>query len=389
MKLDLNKCVGQGYDGCATMAGCISGVQKRIKDMYPRAHFFHCASHRFNLVINDLNVLPEVRNCITKIKDTITFFKESAVCMNVINSSNCKLTRLCETRFVEKHKSVRQFNEKFIVIVECLEEMSTSKHFNSKTKQGSLEILNAITTPNFVILLSIIAKYSAKFEFISTILQAEETAIKIGLELKIPRRAIRQTQRDNYPSNNINDFFRQSLFIPYLDSIIMSISDRFSDENVKSFSLFNLHRKIMIKMNIEEFSEVVKSINSLYGPLLDNFEEEAITWYEIWLKKTCDPNTQIIDLLEESKYYPAVNTALQIAITLPATSCSVERTFSALRRIKTWVRSTMSNMRLSSLALIHIHKNRFDDTLFFENHKTEVMNHFGLNVRRLSLLFDS
>ncbi|KAL4131364.1 hypothetical protein QTP88_008687 [Uroleucon formosanum] len=310
MKLDLNKCVGQGYDGCATMAGCISGVQKRIKDMYPRAHFFHCASHRLNLVINDLNVLPEVRNCITKIKDTITFFKESAVHMNVINSSNCKLTRLCETRFVEKHKSVRQFNEKFIVIVEGLEEMSTSKHFNSKTKHGSLEILNAITTPNFVILLSIIAKYSAKFEFISTILQA-----------------IRQTQRDNYPSNNINDFFRQSLFIPYLDSIIMSISDRFSDENVKSFSLFNLHPKIMIKMNIEEFSEVVKSINSLYGPLLDNFEEEAITWYEMWLKKTCDPNTQIIDLLEESKYYPAVNTALQIAITLPATSCSVERTF--------------------------------------------------------------
>jgi len=56
------------------MAGCISGVQKRIKDMYPRAYFFHCASHRLNLVINDLNVLPEVRNCISKIKDTITFF---------------------------------------------------------------------------------------------------------------------------------------------------------------------------------------------------------------------------------------------------------------------------------------------------------------------------
>lgn len=107
MKLDLNKCVGKGYDGCATMAGCISGVQKRIKDMYPRAHFFHCASHRLNLVINDLNVLPEVRNCITKIKDTITFFKESAVRMNVINSSHCKLTKLCETRFVENHKSVR------------------------------------------------------------------------------------------------------------------------------------------------------------------------------------------------------------------------------------------------------------------------------------------
>lgn len=364
MRLDMNKCVGQGYDGCATMAGHISGVQKRIKDMYPRAHFFHCASHRLNLVINDLNALTEVRNCISKIKDTITFFKESAVRMNVISIGNCKLTKLCETRFVEKHKSVRQFNEKFIVIVEGLEEMSTSHHFNNKTRDRSLEILNSITTPSFVILLSIIAKYSAKFEFISTVLQgvdidlqeatqqiqdllkllknersnsecqfdlifkkAEETAIKIGLELQLPRRANRQTQRDNYPTNDIKEFFRQSLFIPYLDSIIMSINDRFSDENLKAFSLFSLHPKKMKKMSIQEFSKVVKSINHLYGPLLDNFEEEAITWYEFWLRKPCDPSTQLIDLLEICKYYPAVKKALEIAISLPATSCSVERTF--------------------------------------------------------------
>lgn len=46
--IDMNKCVGQGYDGCATMAGHISGVQKIINDVYPMAHFFHCASHRLN-----------------------------------------------------------------------------------------------------------------------------------------------------------------------------------------------------------------------------------------------------------------------------------------------------------------------------------------------------
>lgn len=346
------------------MAGHISGVQKRIKDMYPRANFFHCASHRLNLVINDLNALTEVGNCISKIKDTITFFKESVVRMNVISSSNCKLTKLCETRFVEKHKSVRQFNEKFIVIVEGFEEMSTSQHFNYKTRNRSLEILNSITTPSFVVLLSIVAKYSAKFEFISTVLQGmdidlqeatqqiqellklvksdrsnsecqfnlifkktEDTAIKIGLELQLPRRANRQTQRDNYPTNNIKNFFRQSLFIPYLDSIIMSINDRFSDENLTAFLLFNLHPKKMKNIYTREFSEVVKSINRLYEPLIDNFEEEAVTWCEFWQRKPCDPNTQIIDLLELGKYYPAVKKALEIAISLPTISCSVKRTF--------------------------------------------------------------
>jgi len=66
------------------------------------AHFFHCASHRLNLVIHDLNSVTEVRNCIGKIKETITFFRDSAVRKNIIGKG--VLTKLRETRFVEKHK---------------------------------------------------------------------------------------------------------------------------------------------------------------------------------------------------------------------------------------------------------------------------------------------
>ena len=41
--------------------------------------------------------------------------------------------------------------------------------------------------------------------------------------------------------------------------------------------------------------------------------------------------------------------------TLPVTSCSSERSFSNLKRIKTYLRSTCGNERLTSLALMHIH----------------------------------
>ena len=51
--VDLRKLVGQGYDGASTMAGHVSGVQKRIRKKYPRAIFVHCAAHCLNLVIND------------------------------------------------------------------------------------------------------------------------------------------------------------------------------------------------------------------------------------------------------------------------------------------------------------------------------------------------
>lgn len=38
--LDRDKCVGQGYDGCSTMAGKIGGVQKISQEKYKKASFF-------------------------------------------------------------------------------------------------------------------------------------------------------------------------------------------------------------------------------------------------------------------------------------------------------------------------------------------------------------
>lgn len=36
--LDLNKLIGQGYDGASTMSGLINGVQKRIQDRYSKEY---------------------------------------------------------------------------------------------------------------------------------------------------------------------------------------------------------------------------------------------------------------------------------------------------------------------------------------------------------------
>ena len=61
--LDMQKLIGQGYDGCSTMAGEVSGIQKRIRELYPKAYFMHCASHRLNLVINDQNKVRNSQCC--------------------------------------------------------------------------------------------------------------------------------------------------------------------------------------------------------------------------------------------------------------------------------------------------------------------------------------
>ena len=46
---------------------------------------------------------------------------------------------------------------------------------------------------------------------------------------------------------------------------------------------------------------------------------------------------------------------LQLACTIPVTSCECERSASALRRLNTFMRASMRQYRLSSLALMHIH----------------------------------
>ena len=40
----------------------------------------------------------------------------------------------------------------------------------------------------------------------------------------------------------------------------------------------------------------------------------------------------------------------------PATSCSPERSFSTARRLKSWLRSTMTSQRFNGLALLNVHK---------------------------------
>lgn len=122
-KEDLNpadKCLGFGFDGCSTMSGKDGRVQAILRKKYTKALFFHCSSHKLNLVINDLNILPEIRNTMGTTKDIINFFRESVLRRKLVPN----IARLCETRWSEKHKTIRVFKENFPVILEALENLS-------------------------------------------------------------------------------------------------------------------------------------------------------------------------------------------------------------------------------------------------------------------------
>ena len=53
---------------------------------------------------------------------------------------------------------------------------------------------------------------------------------------------------------------------------------------------------------------------------------------------------------------PSTDTILCVLLIMPIESATAERSFSVLRRLKTYVRSTIKNDMLSSLGLMHIHR---------------------------------
>ena len=204
-----------------------------------------------------------------------------------------------------------------------------------------------------------------------------------GLDLTMPRRCARQVHRPNV-GGCIEKYYRRIIYVPYMDSLIQSLESRFGESNTSYFHIFALHPREMQQTERDEFKHIVSSVKEMYG--IDNLVEEALAWYDVHKHKPLDDNSLgMIELVKQTTMFPAVRKAILIALTLLATSCTVERYFSTLRRVKNWLRSTMSDTRLSGLCMLSVHRNKVNSL------KTELMNrvidNFGREPRRLQFLF--
>ena len=79
--------------------------------------------------------------------------------------------------------------------------------------------------------------------------------------------------------------------------------------------------------------------------------------------------------------YPNINCVLRIFCILPVTTAECERSVSVLRRLKTYLRFSMGQERLSSLALLHINQSM---TIDFD----AVINSFSRKHPRRMILKD-
>ena len=122
---------------------------------------------------------------------------------------------------------------------------------------------------------------------------------------------------------------------------------------------------LLVSKTLEEVSPKIQGLGDLYKndlPFQSSLSSEFHCWYMKWRDQEKEhgsaslPTTLYHTLPQTSSMFPNITVLLQVLCTLPVTSCTFERSFSGLKRIKTSIRSTMSNERLTSLALLHFHR---------------------------------
>ena len=161
LTLDIQNCRGQGYDGDSSVSSYINGVSAQILRINEKAIYIHSHSHRLNLVVAGSCNIQIVRNVLDQIKKLSYFFNYSEPRQKILdacnenyapNSSKKKLKDVCRTRWVERITGLDDFEELFIPIVFCLEQMSLNvgRICNQDTSTKALSYYKLLTSFDFI-----------------------------------------------------------------------------------------------------------------------------------------------------------------------------------------------------------------------------------------------
>lgn len=95
------------------------------------------------------------------------------------------------------------------------------------------------------------------------------------------------------------------------------------------------------------------------------------------------PSTAISSLMVCAKdMFPIISSLLKILATLPVSTATAERSFSTLKRVKTWLRTTIGQERLNDLCLLNVHR----DFNMYDKNEIIINNFASKNNRRLDFV---
>jgi hypothetical protein len=421
--IDIAYMVGQGYDGAAAMSGAKNGVQKHIADKCPSALYVHCAAHCLNLCLAKAADVRDIRAAVTLMNSVAVFFRDSNkrllnlqmwIDVKCPESGRTRLKKQCTTRWVERQEAVLVFRELYPAVLSSLEDMSKwsgdtgsqcvvfLKAFDSSFVV-SLEVLHTVlevTKPLSVQLqgkCQDIYRASQTIQDCLTVLQAFREGSTFddifsrasninGEDIEMPRLAKKQMNRNNVPADCAKDYYRRAVFLPFIDTCSGQLHERFQSHAQIAYRLSCLLPSLCEKCTFVDVEEAVKFychyLTESDGLLTT--QTEFLRWKAYWARQPATVNRpdNVIDALRVASdlgTYPNITVLLHIFATIPVTTATGERSFSALKYIKNYLRSTMGEQRLNGLG--HLFINR-DITLDYDM----VIDDFAKHSRRLKFV---
>ena len=173
---------------------------------------------------------------------------------------------------------------------------------------------------------------------------AAEMAEHVGSHTPVPRQAMHQ--RNNVPADTPRQYWKRALFYPMLDHVCLEMDDRL---------LQSAHRYSAQFLVVSKLQDMPANMATM---LLDNFDlpaepQESLQmeldrWAVRLSRAVGEKPTDILDTLDNTVeiLYPNIYRALAILLTMPVSTATAERSFSAMRRLKPYLRSTMLTNRL-------------------------------------------
>ena len=422
--LDPQCIISQGYDGASVMSGCCRGVQQRIKEIAPHAVYVHCYAHCLNLVLVD---------CTKSVSDASDFFSLMET-LYVFMSANKvhtlylqkqielyptkqirQLQRLSDTRWACRYLAVDAVCSTFGSIIATLQAVVDGED-RAKAVEAT-GILLQVHTFKFLLLLIVFwrilsctkslsdqlqsvnidmakaadlvtatiatlqefrsdSAWNHLFKYVEDVAALPEICVtpqRLQRSRQLPRRLESGFVLESVGSREIlttSEQFRISLYFPILDAMISELQHRFADKNLE-------HMKAVgaCSPDSPNFLEP-KSLLPLaesYGLDTNLLSIECTLARSTLNAKDLDSTSEVLQAIYSLKEaFPTLLKLLQIALTIAVSTATCERSFSALKRIKSYLRSTMSEQRLVDLAVLSIEKD-LSQQLSLE----EVINQFA------------
>ncbi|XP_073063978.1 uncharacterized protein [Primulina eburnea] len=393
------------------MKGQYKGVSSRVLKEYPRAFYTPCGCHSLNLALCDMAMsCVQAKSFFGVIQRIYKLFSGSTKRWEVLksfvkgrNREGLTLKSWSDTRWESRLDSVKAVRFQAPQIRDAL--LHLVEHNGDATTVSDAGSLANFELRSFEFFVGMVIWFEVlhKVNKISKILQRKDMVIgeginllkgliifleeyrntgfeaakseaeKIALEMEVEpifretrirhkKRFFDENARDE-PIQGAEEYFRVNYFLQMIDNAISSLKTRFEQfqkyEETFGF-LFNLNK---LKDADDE------SLNNSCAALEDFLKHEddsdinaleLFSELQLLRKALLDWITKPLEVLEYVKSlhhgFPNAWIAYRILLTIPVTVASAERSFSKLKLIKNYLRSTMSQDRLNGLAILSIEK---------------------------------